>query len=241
MHCAAFESRLQHLLDERARPEDDDALVDHAAHCPVCREVLEVQAGVFDTVRDWSVSNLDVDLDVNLVERVLDCVAVPERVAAAKRPASSRSWIADHRRLFVQMLVAMAATVAICATIWQWRASSSAPSQNASPTPDIVSAPSDGHSQKLAAVGSRTSGSPASSVSELARGLGHRVARGMVYVQRGGFDDDLELPEPVAAGLRPIRDSMAAAIDALKRTLSLRNEQPVIRSSWRLPSGDAIA
>lgn len=238
MHCAAFESRLQHLLDERCRPEDDDALIDHAAGCAGCREVLEVQAGVFDTVRDWSVSGLDVDL----VERVLDCVAVRQaEEAAASRVATKASvgvFSAGTRRWLVRTLIAVAAGLMLTATVWQWqiqRSNLERTTPNAAN--DVVESNRKSDAQKIALIERRGS---SAHVSELARGLGHGVARGIVYVQRGHFDSELQLPEPVAASLRPIKDSMAAAIDAVRRTLSLRNEQPVIRSSWRMAETDVV-
>jgi hypothetical protein len=79
MRCDAFEDRLQQLLDERQCPEADDLLSEHAADCPHCRDVLDAQAGLFDTVRDWSVANLEVDL----VSRV---------VSRATAPAVERRW-----------------------------------------------------------------------------------------------------------------------------------------------------
>src|SRR5262245_55177732 len=84
MRCEAFENRLQLLLDERQCPEEDSLLVEHAADCAHCRDVLDTQAGLFDTVRDWSVCNLEIDL----VDRVV------ARATAADVPAvpASRSW-----------------------------------------------------------------------------------------------------------------------------------------------------
>jgi predicted anti-sigma-YlaC factor YlaD len=87
MRCEAFENRLQLLLDERQCPEEDTLLVEHAADCPHCRDVLDTQAGLFDTVRDWSVCNLEVDLVDRVVARAT--AGLPQESVAA--PAS-RSW-----------------------------------------------------------------------------------------------------------------------------------------------------
>lgn len=87
MRCEAFENRLQLLLDERQCPEEDAALAEHAADCPHCRDVLDTQAGLFDTVRDWSVANLEIDL--------VDRVVARATAGAPKAPsvvATSRSW-----------------------------------------------------------------------------------------------------------------------------------------------------
>lgn len=84
MLCEAFENRLQLLLDERQCPEEDALLVEHASDCAHCRDVLDTQAGLFDTVRDWSVCNLEIDLVDRVVARATagDVPAVP----------ASRSW-----------------------------------------------------------------------------------------------------------------------------------------------------
>ncbi|MBW3598345.1 MAG: zf-HC2 domain-containing protein [Planctomycetes bacterium] len=48
MSCEKFEVRLQELLDERLRPEDDAQLGRHADACPACRGVLTAQAALWD-------------------------------------------------------------------------------------------------------------------------------------------------------------------------------------------------
>ncbi len=85
MQCEAFENRLQVLLDERQCPEEDVLLAEHAADCPHCRDVLDAQAGLFDTVRDWSVANLEIDL----VDRV---VARATAGSSHEAAPASRSW-----------------------------------------------------------------------------------------------------------------------------------------------------
>jgi hypothetical protein len=104
MRCDAFENRLQHLLDERQCPEGDDVLAEHAADCPHCRDVLDAQAGLFDTVRDWSVANLDVDL----VSRVVARVSTP---APATSAATSRGWWQAASARWIALAVAGALIV----------------------------------------------------------------------------------------------------------------------------------
>lgn len=89
MRCDAFEDRLQHLLDERLCPEDDSLLAEHAADCPHCRDALDAQAGLFDTVRDWSVANLEVDLVDRVVSRVVSRATAGAPLSCQ---ASSRRW-----------------------------------------------------------------------------------------------------------------------------------------------------
>jgi hypothetical protein len=42
VNCNTFHDRLQQCLDSRRRPEADADLVQHAEHCSLCRERLEV-------------------------------------------------------------------------------------------------------------------------------------------------------------------------------------------------------
>jgi hypothetical protein len=87
MQCDAFDNRLQDLLDARACPEEDPVLAEHAADCPHCRDVLDAQAGLFDTVRDWSVANLEVDL----VDRVVASTAA-RAADPSVHSANPRTW-----------------------------------------------------------------------------------------------------------------------------------------------------
>ncbi len=110
MRCEAFEDRLQHLLDERQLPEEDVALADHAAACPTCRDVLDTQAGLFDTVRDWSVANLEVDL----VDRVLVRAAAP----SASQP-DRRSWWPASLRGGSARWISIAVAAALLLVAWK--------------------------------------------------------------------------------------------------------------------------
>lgn len=47
MKCDQFNHRLNVLLDERVRPEQDEALVEHASECPDCHSILEMQQQLF--------------------------------------------------------------------------------------------------------------------------------------------------------------------------------------------------
>ena len=46
MHCVRFEMRLNRLLDDRASPDSDLELVEHARECPDCAERVLSQARV---------------------------------------------------------------------------------------------------------------------------------------------------------------------------------------------------
>lgn len=108
MRCEAFEDRLQQLLDERQLPEEDAVLADHAAACPTCREVLDAQAGLFDTVRDWSVANLEIDL----VDRVV------VRASGAAQP-KRRSWWPASWRGGSARWISVVAAAALIVVAWK--------------------------------------------------------------------------------------------------------------------------
>lgn len=186
MRCEAFEHRLQHLLDERQLPELDALLADHACVCPACREMLDAQAGLFDTVRDWSVA----DLEVDLVDRVL------VRAAPAASQPKRRSWWPLSWRRGAARWISLAVAAALVAVAWQgyqWygpriarpAASESVESQSAdpsgredSPEPSQRDAgPSDLPQPRSLAIGPLAR--------EAAEGLGFRIAWGVHYLHRG--------------------------------------------------------
>lgn len=47
MKCDQFNRRLNVLLDERVRPEQDKALIKHASECPDCHSILKMQQQLF--------------------------------------------------------------------------------------------------------------------------------------------------------------------------------------------------
>jgi hypothetical protein len=53
MHCEQFEERLHQLLDRRLPPEADDALLAHAHLCSGCRELLEAQQTLFQSLESF--------------------------------------------------------------------------------------------------------------------------------------------------------------------------------------------
>lgn len=53
MQCEKFEARLQDLLDQRARPEFDARLLEHAEACDNCRETLLLQEQLFTGLELW--------------------------------------------------------------------------------------------------------------------------------------------------------------------------------------------
>jgi hypothetical protein len=51
MQCDEFKSRLQSVLDERARPDDDPTLQAHAAYCDCCELLMQSQRRLFFSLR----------------------------------------------------------------------------------------------------------------------------------------------------------------------------------------------
>lgn len=76
MRCEQFEDRLQLLLDQRRVPERDTQLVAHAQVCPPCRELLSVQAQLFDALELAEVPDLPEDFARDVVAQVKPAVVV---------------------------------------------------------------------------------------------------------------------------------------------------------------------
>lgn len=178
MRCDAFEDRLQHLLDERQCPEDDALLAEHAADCPHCRDVLDAQAGLFDTVRDWSVANLEVDLVDRVVDRVVSRATVG---TASVRVAASRSWWQTASGRWTALAVAAALVLVAWKGIDRF-----APRTANDSSPSAVD---PGHTaQNVREPRQRTPNAPLEFgplARKAAEDLGSRLALGVHYLHRG--------------------------------------------------------
>jgi hypothetical protein len=87
MSCEKFEIRLQALLDERLRPEDDAPLRSHADGCPSCGARLAAQAALWDGLA----SRPEPQPSVDFVDRVLRNVEHDRAVKAAGRLRADRA------------------------------------------------------------------------------------------------------------------------------------------------------
>jgi hypothetical protein len=202
MHCVRFEMRLNELLDERASPEADPELLDHAQDCSECAELL---AGH--------------DLLVNGLERFEPSlgrdfsVRVAAHFADQNRRSSRGRWLGS--------LAAIATGVLLAVGILHLLNS----------TPDerggggIVINPHGPGSLKA------DSPSVAPRYADLLAGA--NAWRQRIGEQRPVWVDEM------ADGLKPVADSMSAALHALRRTLP-RGEAPV-RSSQFEPGSWKIA
>lgn len=71
MQCEEFEERLNQLLDRRVRPETDAALLAHAQMCSGCRETLEAQQALFDTLDSLDSPEPTADFSRRVVGKVV--------------------------------------------------------------------------------------------------------------------------------------------------------------------------
>ncbi len=77
MRCDQFEDRLQRLLDRRRAPERDSQLRVHAQLCPACRDILRLQAQLFDALDITEVPDLTPDFSRQVVARLQPSATVP--------------------------------------------------------------------------------------------------------------------------------------------------------------------
>ena len=77
MRCDQFENRLQRVLDQRRAPETDSQLRAHAQLCPACRDILRLQAQLFDALDLTEVPDLPPDFSEQVVARVQPLATIP--------------------------------------------------------------------------------------------------------------------------------------------------------------------
>jgi hypothetical protein len=196
--------RLNELLDERASPESDRELLDHAEDCPDCAELL---AGHELLLRgqEWFEPTIGADFSV--------------RVAAAFDGQNQRSnW-----RRWAGSFTAIAAGLLMAVGILHML--NSPGGDRGLPDTRVVTHPAE--------IGSVKTGQRPSSVLVAIIDLGDEMR------QRIGQQPPPEWVNEVADGLKPVADSMSAALHALRKTLP-RGDAPV-RSSQFEPGIPKIA
>jgi len=202
MHCVRFEMRLNELLDERASPETDRKLIDHAENCPDCAQLLAGHE-LLRSGREWFEPTIGADFSV--------------RVAAAIADHDKRSW----RGHWVGSIAAIAAGIIVAVGISHFRNSTSTDSERGG-----------------AGVIPRESGMVKFDSRLTAPDYQGLLARTSEWSQRFG-EQRPQWVDEMADGLKPVADSMSAALHALRRTLP-RGEAPV-RSSQFEPASLKIA
>jgi hypothetical protein len=122
MQCEKFERRLQQVLDERGRAEDDAQLRFHAESCPACRGKLAAQQSL------W-IGLAQQDRPQPGPEFASAVVQVLQRTCSPARPS-----VPDVRRRAFHFAVGMAAAVLLltAAILWSLRqgGASSVPTNN---------------------------------------------------------------------------------------------------------------
>jgi hypothetical protein len=184
----------------------DRRLRAHANRCSKCRELLEAQTALAKLAPLMPRARPR----LNFAERVVR-VAVAEGIAARRR------------RFGTALAVAAAAAVLVAALpLARFFNSPSEPMHDAVAQPSTPAPASEIAPSRPIAV--RQSPEP---YVRFAHGVGETVASSIVYVPGLGPGPehlDETLPEPISSGLRPfrpLRSSMAAAVDAIRQALPL--------------------
>lgn len=86
MQCEKFEARLQDLLDQRARPELDAQLLEHADNCDECRDTLALQERLFTGLEIWEAPRLPDSFAADVVARHMASVTPTQVVDRAGAP-----------------------------------------------------------------------------------------------------------------------------------------------------------
>ena len=92
MYCRAFEARLQMILDDRQRPEFDDALQQHAAECKTCSDLLRGQQFLLDGIDLTSVPSMEISMSHRLSPELVELAG--SSLPSMDSPSRSRPWLA---------------------------------------------------------------------------------------------------------------------------------------------------
>lgn len=199
MRCDEFETRLQHVLDQRKVPEQDELLRQHARVCFNCQRILALQSQLFDGLELAVIPDLPEDFARRVVREVIP------HAGRRRRPVP---W--------TLALAAVAATLLLAVVPAAWSRFHKGPHvasarRSAEPSPDgprTDNVVAEDHRAKRGEMWWKV---PADSILELyppeAR-LRHRQ----------GVDE-------IANDLRPITTSFSAAITALRRTIPVGKDR----------------
>ena len=80
------------ILDQRQRPEFDDALLRHAADCKACSDLLHGQRLLFDGIDLTSVPSMEISTSDRLMTQLAELAGSPS--SSNVSPAHSRRWLA---------------------------------------------------------------------------------------------------------------------------------------------------
>jgi predicted anti-sigma-YlaC factor YlaD len=213
MRCEQFSRRLDELLDERRRPLGDRRLRAHAKECRDCRDLLDAQ--------------MELSKVVPFLPRAEPPLGFADRTVtvASRERARLRRW--RHGMVGAVAAAVLVAVVPMARYV----------NRPAETTEPVAARRSVVKPRQIAPRAVPTEKQSAEPYVRFAHGVGETVASGIVYVPGLGpgpdrrFDESL--PEPFSTGLRPFRplgNSMAAAVDAIRQTLPLFPESAASRS-----------
>ncbi len=218
MHCVQFETRLNDLLDEREPPGDDRQLIEHARRCDECADLLAGHEMLLADLQSLACAgSLDGPRTLRRPAAPVDfSLRVALAVADERRAARRNGWFWLIPALAASLLVAVVAWRNLGAAFSGARPTAETMAHAATPvTPSAVRHPGD-----------IPQATPLTSV--IAAQLPSYPWTGMRTDQISqGLTDSVE---HLADGLKPVTDSMSAALQALRRTLP--GAEPAVRSSW---------
>jgi hypothetical protein len=199
MQCVQFETRLNELLDERLSPELEPAIGRHAGECARCAALLAAHEDLLTGVESLRMSEAMPDLAVRVAGEL-------SRRHILAPPA--RGW----------WIPAAAAALLLGVGVWCWAAASRKGAEQLATSGTDMSVAM----RTAAHEGPSPSASPASTAPTATSRS--RVVSQWIVTDTKALAEDFSvrprlLMEQMADGIKPVADSMSAALEALRRNL----------------------
>ncbi|MFV1969071.1 MAG: hypothetical protein ACC628_26925 [Pirellulaceae bacterium] len=194
MQCAAFECRLQWLLDRRLRPEEDDDLLEHASDCEVCARLLDAQTYLFRTLAIDHRPELDDDFAC----RIMDSLAV--ETSPQQRPA----------RIPFGIIAAVAAAL-LLATLPFWPSG-----DDQAPGPPVVRTPPANEVPVSEREFASLDHPEAAEFGPLLQQWVRQLSASPI--------EEFETVDQLSGGIRSLASTINVAIDALRRNMPVNHE-----------------
>ncbi len=240
MQCHEFENRLNTVLDERRRPAADPLLAAHAADCDDCRQLLSLQAALFDGLSQ----RVSLSPARDFTERVVALAGREMPVLVAKH-RSGRTWLALGAVLASAALMLLAVSLVRIARRGDTVAANGGERNTfvgqAPRQPSRLAMTQPGPNRKKGAPRAAEGLSGADWLIEAPRLpnrlRGYRNAIDDLVVSWPEAASRLDEMERVAPGLRPLRASFSIIWEALSFTNPTARQKPTTPpsspTSWR--------
>jgi len=111
--CRRFKARLDAVLDERRRPEQDSQLRSHARHCPECTSWMKSQTMALTALESMAAEECPADFAFRVLQSI----------EPVRRPSHWRRWA----------VAALALAAGLLLAILGWRSPDAAPNQPQTP------------------------------------------------------------------------------------------------------------